>query len=80
MSTTHQYKDRGNDGKLRRKYRGKCCYPHFPSGAPKWWRKMFFTKPKRRENRRLCNIVLHDLDPEGIVFPVGNRKPHEYYW
>lgn len=80
MSVTNRAKDRGADGRLRLKYRGKVRWPHFPRGAPKWWRKMFFTRPRRRENKRLCKLAAVSHGPDRLVFPVGNRKPHAYYW
>lgn len=80
MSVTNRAKDRDVDGRLFRKYRAKPRWPHFPRGAPKWWRKMFFSKPKRRENKHLCTHALRLDDPGALVFPVGNRRPQEYYW
>ena len=49
--------------------------------TPAWWTRMFMNRPKRVENRRLCNVALFDEDQgDGMVFPVGNNKPHRYYW
>lgn len=79
MSTTNKVRDRGPDGKLYRKYR-HFYGVRFPRGTPKWWRKLHMTRPRRRENRRICNCILHGADPEGITPPLGNRKPHVYYW
>lgn len=45
---------------------------------PKWWRKMYHTRPKRRENTRRCKDALHGIEEQ--VWPLGNRKPHVYYW
>jgi hypothetical protein len=53
--------------------------PHFPDGAPKWWRKLYMTRPRRRENKRVCWLILHGADPEGLIAPLGNYKPHLYY-
>lgn len=39
MSTTNKARDRGADGKLKRKYRRFYGVP-FPQGTPKWWRKL----------------------------------------
>lgn len=79
MSTTNKARDRGPDGKLWRNYR-RVYGPHFPNGTPKWWRKLFMTRPRRRENKRVCWRVLHGADSEGLTAPLGNRKPHVYYW
>jgi len=79
MSTTHRYLDRGPDGRLLRKYR-RLYGPAFLGGTPKWWRKLFMTRPRRRENRALCHRILRGEDYERLAFPVGSRKPHVYYW
>ncbi len=50
------------------------------SHTPGWWVKLYMNRPKRRKNARLCNRVLKGHDPESIAWPVGNRKPHEWYW
>jgi hypothetical protein len=79
MSTTHRYLDRGPDGRLLRKYRRRYD-PAFPNGTPKWWRKMYMTRPRRRENGVLCGRILRGEEYDGLVFPLGNHKPHLYYW
>jgi hypothetical protein len=79
MSNTHRWIDRGPYGRLLRKYR-RWYGPGFPSGTPKWWRKLHMTRPARRENRALCHSVELGADPDRLVFPLGSRKPHEYYW
>lgn len=79
MSTTHRYLDREPDGRLLRKYR-RWYGPAFPSGTPKWWRKLYMTRPRRRENRNLCHRILRGGEYDRLVFPLGNSKPHVYYW
>lgn len=79
MSTTNKARDRGPNGKLRSKYRRGYGVP-FPYGTPKWWRKLFMTRPKRRANKRVCHLILRGTDPDGITPPLGNCKPHVYYW
>jgi len=79
MSTTNKANDRGLDGRLLRKYR-RFDGPRFPDGVPKWWRKLFMTRPKRRENRLVCKRMLQGIDPDCLVMPLGNHKPHTYYW
>ena len=76
MSNTNQRLDRGLDGRLLRKYRR----PPYPYSTPKWWRKLHMTRPKRREDAYLCMRIIKGDDPEGIAFPLGNHKPHVYYW
>lgn len=48
--------------------------------TPGWWANLYMNRPKRRENRRLCKEVAAGADPDSIVFPLGNRRPHVYYW
>jgi hypothetical protein len=79
MSTTDKTTDRGPDGRLRRDYR-RFYGPRFPSGTPKWWRKLHMTRPRRRANKRICYLILSGADPDGLVLPLGNRRPHVYYW
>jgi hypothetical protein len=76
MSNLNQHADRGADGRLLRKFRR----PPYPQSTPGWWTKLHMTRPKRRENARVCLLVLKGDDPDGLTFPLGNRKPHEYYW
>jgi hypothetical protein len=78
MSTTNKVRDRGPDGRLLRKYR-RTCGSHFPKGTPKWWRKLFMTRPRRRQNKHICWLLLHGADVDGFTPPLGNRKPHTYY-
>lgn len=80
MSNLNQHSDRGADGKLLRgKYRshhGVRC----PNGTPKWWRRLFMTRPRRHANAACCVRIIKGADPEGMAFPLGNHKPHVYYW
>jgi hypothetical protein len=80
MSNLNQHSDRDADGKLlRRKFRS-CYGSRFPSGTPKWWRKLHMTRPRRRANALCCTRIAKGADPDGIQFPLGNHKPHVYYW
>lgn len=79
MSTRNRARDRGPDGKLLRKY-CRTYGPQFPHGTPKSWRKVFMARPRRRENKHACRLILKGRDPDGLVFPLGNSKPHVYYW
>ena len=79
MSIKNKARDRGSNGKLLRKY-SYTSGPHFPDGAPKWWRKLFMTRPRRRANKAMCRHLLGGCDPDGLAFPLGNCKPHKYYW
>lgn len=79
MSNLNQHADRGANGKLLRgKYRshhGPLC----PNGTPKWWRRLFMTRPRRRANAACCTRIVNGIDPNGMAFPLGNHKPHVYY-
>lgn len=81
MSNLNQHADRAADGNLLRgKYRGRSRGPRFPSGTPKWWRRLFMTRPRRHANTACCARAMQATDPDAITFPLGNHKPHEYYW
>lgn len=48
--------------------------------SPSWWTSIFMNRPKRAANCRLARkILLGAIDPDNTVFPLGNRKPHNYY-
>lgn len=79
MSIKNKSKDRGCNGRIKRKYTGPyttMCFKH----TPKWWVKLHMTRPKRRQNKRLCIAIIKGEDADGLIHPLGNRKPHEYYW
>lgn len=79
MSTTHHSLDRGPDGRLLCKYRfPEHC--HRRRNTPKWWRKLHMTRPQRRLTRLRCHQLRHGAGFDGMAFPLGNHKPHEYYW
>lgn len=74
MSNLNQHADRGADGKLlRSKFR---CHhgPRFPSGTPKWWRKLHMTRPQRHANAACCVRIVKGADPDGMAFPLGNHS------
>jgi len=80
MSVKNKTIDRNEKGKIKRSYTCRTKYEIHLSAAPKAWRNLYMNRPKRRENTRLCRLIIKGLDPEGATFPVGNRKPHVYYW
>lgn len=68
---------RGRHGNKGRKISG----PYSPmSSYPKWHDIVFHTRPKRRAGRALEKKVLQGCDPDDMAWPLGNRKPHKYYW
>lgn len=82
MSVKNKTKDRDINGRISRKYTGPSLNwkVAFPKGCPKSWRNMFMTRPKRRKNKQLCHQILKGNDYNELNFPLGNKKPHYYYW
>ena len=82
MSNTNTRKDRDPNGRLIRRYKanGTRLSACWSSSTPGWWVTLFMTRPKRRLEKKLCHRVMAGDDPEGIAWPLGNHKPHEYYW
>jgi hypothetical protein len=59
----------------------KISGPYSPMGSwPKWWDILQHTRPKRREAKALEKKILQGYDADEIAWPVGNHKPHTYYW
>ena len=77
MSVVNQRSDRNGKGRLIRAYRGPWSTR---MATPMWWIHEFMTRPRRTENKRLCKIIMKGRDPDGVVWPTGNCKPHHYYW
>ena len=79
MAVKNKRKDRDRHGRIKRQYTGSYstfCLNH----TPKWWVRLYMNRPKRRKNKILCIAVMRGADTDGLVHPLGNRKPHEYYW
>jgi hypothetical protein len=53
---------------------------NYSNSAPWWWRNLMMTRPKRRLTQSLCRNVLQGLDAEGVIWPLGNHKPHIWYY
>ena len=42
---------------------------------------LFHNRPRRRkESRLLLKVRLDLVDPDDVAWPLGNNKPHVYYW
>ncbi len=82
MSVKNKTKDRDINGRICRKYTGPSLNwkVAFPKGCPKSWRNMFMNRPKRRKSKQLCHQILKGSDYNELNFPLGNKKPHYYYW
>ena len=76
MSTTNRATDRDDRGRLKRCLRG----PNLVQSTPRYWVQLYMTRPRRRENRRLCLQVVRGRGPDAIAWPLGSRRPHVYYW
>ncbi len=49
--------------------------------TPDWWTTEFVNRPKRTANRRLNRkLTIGHVDADNVPLPLGNRKPHIYYW
>lgn len=47
---------------------------------PRWHDIEYHRRPKRRAERELIVRVLRGDDPDDLAWPLGNHKPHRYYW
>lgn len=82
MSLTNRRSDRDTNGKLIRRYKMKGTKrgSRLAFSTPGWWVNLHMRRPQRRIEAALCRDVEMGRDPEGIAWPLGSRKPHEYYW
>lgn len=76
MSTYNRARDRDERGRLKRHYRR----PAWSGSTPGWWVRTTMNRPRRRLNRHLCGLVVKGREPDALLWPVGGRKPHVYYW
>lgn len=76
MSNYNRATDRDGRGRLKRTYRR----PSHTLSTPGWWVRVHMNRPRRRANRELCRLMALGHDPDAINLPLGNRKPHVYYW
>lgn len=79
MSVKNKVKDRDYHGKIKRKYTGPES-TFWLNTKPSHWVRLYMNVPKRRRSKKLCRDILLGKDPEGMIFPTGNKKPHVYYW
>jgi hypothetical protein len=51
------------------------------NGYPAYWDRIYHSRPRRSKNKALERaIVAGRLDPDDAAWPLGNHKPHQYYW
>jgi hypothetical protein len=55
-------------------------YYNWMGNWPRWWDIVYHTRPKRAHNRMLLAKLRAGADPDSIAWPLGNHKPHSYYW
>jgi len=79
MSLYSKAKDRDAKGRVKRAYRSKHRRNPWLC-TPGWWVRQYMSRPRRQQNHRVCRAVEKGADPEGLVFPLGNGKPHVYCW
>ena len=81
MSVKNKAKDRDHNERIRRKYTSRHKWGVHYGKSPSWWVKLFMTRPQRREEARLCRLLEREsVDRDEVIFPLGNHKPHVYYW
>lgn len=51
----------------------------YHSGYPRWWDKMFHTRPRRSAVRALEREALISDEVADLIWPL-DKKPHQYYW
>lgn len=64
----------------RIKARGGGCWDRAACTWPAYWDRLYHTRPRRRAERRAMVQLMQGDDPDGIVWPTANHKPHNYYW
>ena len=47
--------------------------------TPSSWHIVVHHRPKRREVKRLEQLIVKGEDPDNIAWPIA-KKPHVYYW
>ena len=48
---------------------------------PRWWDIIHHTRRRRAAEHTIERKIIAGLvDPDGVAWPLGNSKPHEYYW
>lgn len=79
MSVKNKSKDRNTKGKIDRKYTANKNESSMKS-TPSWWVTLYMIRPERRKCKKICQDIIKGKDFNGIALPLGNNKPHEYYW
>jgi len=49
--------------------------------APSHWNILFHHRPRRRRDKARCmQLMQGKVHPDALIWDLGNRKPHVYYW
>jgi hypothetical protein len=59
---------------------GSLCGGKNGSESPSHWDILHHSRPRRRRDRENCRKVESGCDADTLVWDLGNRKPHIYYW
>ena len=59
---------------------GNLCGSSRRGEAPSHWNILFHHRPKRRRDKLNCAKILKGHDSDAVIWDLGNRKPHVYYW
>jgi hypothetical protein len=85
----HYKRKRARTNQTRRSYderRVKASHPTLCERLwlrrwPRWWDIVFHRRPERRKTRAAeRKIVTGVVDVDAAIWPLGNNKPHSYYW
>lgn len=71
MSRTYHHGDRAKQRKFGEHW-------WWYRATPSAWNHCFHTKPRRAQHRQLLHRVLRGEYEQ--VWPLGSRKPHNYYY
>ena len=81
MSVKNKAKDRDRNGRIRRNRTSRHKWGVHYDKSPGWWVNLFMSRPNRREEAHLCRLLSREaIEADEVIFPLGNHKPHEYYW
>lgn len=60
----------------------QCCIKGSRKGepTPPYWDMLYHHRPRRRRDKLKCIHVKQGVDSDEMVWDLGNRKPHEYYF
>lgn len=73
MSVKNKAKDRGRNGRIRRKYTSRHKWGVHYNKSPSWWVTLFMTRPRRREEAHLCRLLCREaVDADEVIGCTSN--------